>query len=100
MPPPATAAWPMSAPSSAYLYQPETLANEFSVLIDFSETLDEGSFFTTSPAISNSASAAEATSNPPAHPPEAPAEEPTQPSLTSPSPTLLHPQHAVNDFTI
>jgi hypothetical protein len=60
------------------------------------ETLDEGSFFTTSPAvtpslmpmptffqltpyISNFASAAEATSNPPAHPPEAPAEAPAQP---------------------
>ncbi|KAG1761164.1 hypothetical protein EDD22DRAFT_986588 [Suillus occidentalis] len=41
---------------------------------DFLETLDEGSFFTTSPAILNSAS--EATSNPLAHPPEAPAEEP------------------------
>ncbi|KAG1850853.1 hypothetical protein DFJ58DRAFT_729144 [Suillus subalutaceus] len=93
MPPPATAAWPMSAPSSAYLYQPETLGYEFSVLTGFLETLDEGSFFTTSPAvtpslmptptfsqptswISNAASAAEATSNPPAHPPEAPAEEP------------------------
>ncbi|KAG1736282.1 hypothetical protein EDD22DRAFT_959779 [Suillus occidentalis] len=51
IPPPATAAWPMSAPSSAYLYQPETLGNEFPVLTyfsDFLETLDEGSFFTTS----------------------------------------------------
>jgi hypothetical protein len=67
---------------------------------DFLETLDEGSFFTTSPAvtpslmptpafsqatpyISNSASAAEATTNPPAHPPEAPAEEPAPPLLPS-----------------
>ncbi|KAG1766306.1 hypothetical protein EDD22DRAFT_1011543 [Suillus occidentalis] len=73
-PPPATAAWPMSAPSSTYLYQPKMLGNKFSVLTGFLEALDEGSFFTASPAILNSAS--EATSNPPAHPPEAPAEEP------------------------
>ncbi|KIK32061.1 hypothetical protein CY34DRAFT_19326 [Suillus luteus UH-Slu-Lm8-n1] len=96
MPPPAATAWPMSVPSSAYLYEPETLGNEFSVLTDFLETPDEVSFFATSlavtpslmptptfsqptPYISNSASAAEATSNPPAHPPEAPAEEPAQP---------------------
>jgi hypothetical protein len=32
MPPPATTAWPMSVPSGAFLYQPETLGNEFSVL--------------------------------------------------------------------
>ncbi|KAG2141375.1 uncharacterized protein EDB93DRAFT_1252514 [Suillus bovinus] len=100
MPPPATTAWPMSVPSGAFLYQPETLGNEFSVLTDFLETLDEGSFFTTSPAvtpslmpapafsqatpyISNSASAAETTSNSPAQPPEAPAEEPTPPLLPS-----------------
>ncbi|KAG1739788.1 hypothetical protein EDD22DRAFT_325496 [Suillus occidentalis] len=44
----------MSAPSSAYLYQPEMLGNEFSVLIDFLETLDEGSLFTTSPAMTPS----------------------------------------------
>ncbi|KAG1762113.1 hypothetical protein EDD22DRAFT_893064 [Suillus occidentalis] len=53
MPPPATVTWPMSVPSSAYLCQPETLGNEFSVLTyscDFLETIDEGSFFTTSPA--------------------------------------------------
>ncbi|KAG2340447.1 hypothetical protein BDR05DRAFT_966705 [Suillus weaverae] len=100
MPPPATTAWPMSVPSGAFMYQPETLGNEFSVLTDFLETLDEGSFFTTSPAvtpslmptpafsqatpyISNSASAAEAASNPPTHPPEAPAEEPAPPLLPS-----------------
>ncbi|KAG1896510.1 uncharacterized protein F5891DRAFT_1052826 [Suillus fuscotomentosus] len=99
-PPPATTAWPMSVPSGAFLYQPETLGNEFSVLTDFLETLDEGSFFTTSPTvtpslmpapafsqntpyISNSTSAAEATSNSPAHPPEALAEEPTPPLLPS-----------------
>jgi hypothetical protein len=72
----------------------------------FLETLDEGSFFTTSPAvtpslmptptfsqatpyISNSASAAEATSNPPVHPPEAPAEEPLLPSATKTEKFLL-----------
>ncbi|KAG1759129.1 hypothetical protein EDD22DRAFT_995731 [Suillus occidentalis] len=52
MPPPATAAWPMSVPSSAYLHHPETLGNEFPVLTyfsDFLETLDEMSFSTTSP---------------------------------------------------
>ncbi|KAJ6601200.1 hypothetical protein DFH09DRAFT_1127113 [Mycena vulgaris] len=47
------------APSSAaqqtqwgktpYFYQPETLGNEFSVLTDFLETLDDGSFFTGPP---------------------------------------------------
>ncbi|KAG2360306.1 hypothetical protein BDR07DRAFT_1487137 [Suillus spraguei] len=99
MPPPATTAWPMSVPSGAFLYQPETLGNEFSVLTDFLETLDEGSFFTTSPAatpslmpapafsqatpyISNPSSATEATSDPPAHP-ETPAEEPAPPLLPS-----------------
>ncbi|KAG2740911.1 hypothetical protein P692DRAFT_20880500 [Suillus brevipes Sb2] len=44
----------MSVPSSAYLYQPKMLDNEFSVLTDFLETLDEGSFFTTSPALTPS----------------------------------------------
>jgi hypothetical protein len=72
------------------------LCAPLSYFSDLLETLDEGSFFTTSPAvtpslmpmptffqltpyISNSASAAEATFNPPAHPPEAPAEAPAQP---------------------
>ncbi|KAI0073538.1 hypothetical protein K474DRAFT_1666449 [Panus rudis PR-1116 ss-1] len=32
-------------PQNAFLYQPETLGNEFSVLSDFLESLDEGSFF-------------------------------------------------------
>ncbi|KAJ7492043.1 hypothetical protein FB451DRAFT_514997 [Mycena latifolia] len=58
------------APSSAaqqtqwgktpYFYQPETLGNEFSVLTDFLETLDDGSFFTgvpQTPALMTSASA-------------------------------------------
>lgn len=39
----------MSVPQGAFLYQPETLGNEFSVLTDFLETLDEGSFFTSPP---------------------------------------------------
>ncbi|KAI0342471.1 hypothetical protein BDW22DRAFT_1407558 [Trametopsis cervina] len=40
-------AWPSMnlTPQNAYLYQPETLGNEFSVLSDFLESLDEGSFF-------------------------------------------------------
>ncbi|TFK31396.1 hypothetical protein BDQ12DRAFT_694226 [Crucibulum laeve] len=45
-PQPATAAWPMTMPQTSYMYHPETLGNEFSVLTDFLETLDEGSFFT------------------------------------------------------
>ncbi|KAF8057061.1 hypothetical protein FPV67DRAFT_1529974 [Lyophyllum atratum] len=52
-PPPAqsstNSAWPMSVPQGQFLYQPETLGNEFSVLSDFLETLDEGSFFTSPP---------------------------------------------------
>ncbi|KIP10809.1 hypothetical protein PHLGIDRAFT_100651 [Phlebiopsis gigantea 11061_1 CR5-6] len=40
-------AWPSMnlTPQNAFLYQPETLGNEFSVLSDFLESLDEGSFF-------------------------------------------------------
>ncbi|KAJ7201400.1 hypothetical protein GGX14DRAFT_465354 [Mycena pura] len=33
----------------AYFYQPETLGNEFSVLTDFLDTLDDGSFFAVPP---------------------------------------------------
>ncbi|KAG5723975.1 Regulator of drug sensitivity 2 [Termitomyces sp. T112] len=40
---PAPSPWSMQG---QFLYQPETLGNEFSVLSDFLETLDEGSFFT------------------------------------------------------
>ncbi|KAG0699985.1 hypothetical protein DFH29DRAFT_934450 [Suillus ampliporus] len=103
MPPPPTTAWSMGVPSGAFLYQPETLGNEFAVLTDFLETLDEGSFFTTSPAVtpslmstptfsqapnggpyvSHSAPAAEATSNSQAHPLQAPIEEPAPPLLPS-----------------
>ncbi|KAJ7292690.1 hypothetical protein C8J57DRAFT_1160964 [Mycena rebaudengoi] len=36
-----------------YFYQPETLGNEFSVLTDFLETLDDGSFFSVSPQTSS-----------------------------------------------
>ncbi|KAJ3562816.1 hypothetical protein NP233_g9340 [Leucocoprinus birnbaumii] len=45
-PPPTASAWPLPVPQSNFLYQPETLGNEFSVLTDFLETLDEGTFFT------------------------------------------------------
>ncbi|KXN87637.1 Regulator of drug sensitivity 2 [Leucoagaricus sp. SymC.cos] len=46
-PPPTTAnTWPLSVAQSNFLYQPETLGNEFSVLTDFLETLDDGTFFT------------------------------------------------------
>ncbi|KAJ7045083.1 hypothetical protein C8F04DRAFT_1067648 [Mycena alexandri] len=46
---------PTSAPQqnqwgkAPYFYQPETFGNEFSVLTDFLETLDDGSFFTGPP---------------------------------------------------
>ncbi|KAF8816112.1 hypothetical protein BYT27DRAFT_7185351 [Phlegmacium glaucopus] len=38
-----TSSWPMSIPP--YLYQPDMFGNEFSILTDFLETLDDGSFF-------------------------------------------------------
>lgn len=41
--PQATSAWPMVFPQS---YQPQNFGNEFSVLTDFLETLDDGFFFT------------------------------------------------------
>ncbi|KIM53950.1 hypothetical protein SCLCIDRAFT_97185, partial [Scleroderma citrinum Foug A] len=60
--PQTTSAWTMSVPQNSFLYQPETLGNEFSVLTwvlflycfplylrDFLETLDDGSFFTPPP---------------------------------------------------
>ncbi|KAK0240430.1 hypothetical protein EDD85DRAFT_765767 [Armillaria nabsnona] len=50
-PAPPNPAWPMSVGQSApFMYRPETLGNEFSVLTDFLETLDESSFFTPPPA--------------------------------------------------
>ncbi|KAN0094315.1 hypothetical protein V8E55_002602 [Tylopilus felleus] len=42
---PSSSPWSMNVPQNAFLYQPETLGNEFSVLTDFLETLDDGSFF-------------------------------------------------------
>ncbi|KAJ2915710.1 hypothetical protein MD484_g4708, partial [Candolleomyces efflorescens] len=41
-------AWPLTGTVTPqpFLYQPETFGNEFSVLTDFLETLDDGSFFT------------------------------------------------------
>ncbi|KAF4613243.1 hypothetical protein D9613_010777 [Agrocybe pediades] len=39
----ATTTWPMTVPT--YMYSPETFGNEFSVLTDFLETLDDGTFF-------------------------------------------------------
>ncbi|KAG6884435.1 hypothetical protein C0992_006336, partial [Termitomyces sp. T32_za158] len=53
---PAPSAWPMTVPQGQFLYQPETLGNEFSVLSDFLETLDEGSFFTNPSVTINPAS--------------------------------------------
>ncbi|KAF9531230.1 hypothetical protein CPB83DRAFT_849596 [Crepidotus variabilis] len=49
-------AWPMAMPG--YMYQPESFGNEFSVLTDFLETLDDGTFFsppaTVAPALVSS----------------------------------------------
>ncbi|KAF5328367.1 hypothetical protein D9619_013246 [Psilocybe cf. subviscida] len=92
--PPQPSAWPMTVPS--YMYQPETFGNEFSVLTDFLETLDDGSFFTPpttiAPSLVSSASTSFAPTvalNPPAAPvapqtaiivpaePPAPAQEPS-----------------------
>ncbi|KAI6019142.1 hypothetical protein EDC04DRAFT_2881276 [Pisolithus marmoratus] len=46
IPQPTSTPWSISVPQNTFLYQPETLGNEFSVLTDFLETLDDGSFFT------------------------------------------------------
>ncbi|KAF8550221.1 hypothetical protein OG21DRAFT_1514283 [Imleria badia] len=51
---PSNSPWAMSVPQNAFLYQPETLGNEFSVLTDFLETLDDGSFFTSPQTVSPS----------------------------------------------
>ncbi|KAG6370322.1 hypothetical protein JVT61DRAFT_8671 [Boletus reticuloceps] len=42
---PSSSPWSMNVAQNTFLYQPETLGNEFSVLTDFLETLDDGSFF-------------------------------------------------------
>ncbi|KAJ8701147.1 Transcription factor [Pleurotus ostreatus] len=47
----ANPSWPLTGP---FIYQPETLGNEFSVLTDFLETLDERSFFTPPPTVTSS----------------------------------------------
>jgi len=44
IPQPSNPSWPLNVSPAPFLY-PETLGNEFSVLTDFLETLDEGSFF-------------------------------------------------------
>lgn len=93
----------MSVPQNSFLYQPETLGNEFSVLTDFLETLDDGSFFTpppptVTPALVSAPSFANASpenvttfvttsTHPlepvakPEAPPDPPAEEPAPPLL-------------------
>ena len=53
----APSAWPtmgVGVPQGGFLYQPETLGNEFSMLSDVLETLDDGSFFTPPPTVSPS----------------------------------------------
>ncbi|KAI0672186.1 hypothetical protein C8Q78DRAFT_1025682 [Trametes maxima] len=54
---PMNATWPgmgMSMAQGGYMYPPETLSNEFSVLSDFLESLDDGSFFSQPPAVTPS----------------------------------------------
>ncbi|KAI5984088.1 hypothetical protein EDD15DRAFT_2177792 [Pisolithus albus] len=98
--------WPIGVPQSTFLYQPETLGNEFSVLTDFLETLDDGSFFTPPPqtvtpslvsassfanaspetmsnAYVNAAPAPVDNATDPAPPPDPPKEEPVPPLLPS-----------------
>ncbi|KAF4601635.1 hypothetical protein EYR40_004834 [Pleurotus pulmonarius] len=48
--PPAPSSWPLTGP---FGYQSDTLGNEFSVLTDFLETLDECSFFTPLPTMTS-----------------------------------------------
>ncbi|KAF8840143.1 hypothetical protein BDN67DRAFT_1053139 [Paxillus ammoniavirescens] len=101
----ANSPWSMSVSPNAFLYQPETLGNEFSVLTDFLETLDDGSFFTSPPqTVTPSLMSAPSYSNPPpdtssyvthsapdteptrgatAEPPATPVEEPAPPLLPS-----------------
>ncbi|KAI0332161.1 hypothetical protein GY45DRAFT_1299428 [Cubamyces sp. BRFM 1775] len=53
---PMNATWPgmgMSMAQGGFMYPPETLSNEFSVLSDFLESLDDGSFFS-QPAVTPS----------------------------------------------
>ncbi|KAM6501419.1 hypothetical protein JOM56_004433 [Amanita muscaria] len=64
--------WPVNVPAqnTNYIYQPETLGNEFSMLTDFLETLDEGTFFTppttVTPSLMSSSSYAPGTTPNPA----------------------------------
>ncbi|KAI0772975.1 hypothetical protein BD413DRAFT_543696 [Trametes elegans] len=54
---PMNATWPgmgMSMAQGGFMYPPETLSNEFSVLSDFLESLDDGSFFSQPPAVGSS----------------------------------------------
>ncbi|KAL1742007.1 hypothetical protein HDZ31DRAFT_44194 [Schizophyllum fasciatum] len=76
-PPPA---WPLNMPQGPFLYQPDTLGNEFSVLTDFLETLDDGTFFTPPATITPSlvSSAAPPPALAPHQPPPAPVAPPVQ----------------------
>ncbi|KAL1730779.1 hypothetical protein EV714DRAFT_210090 [Schizophyllum commune] len=95
-PAPPPPAWPLNVPQGPFLYQPDTLGNEFSVLTDFLETLDDGTFFTPPATITPSLVSSAAPPPPPPatqQPPPAPialststsAPSATAPSETSPS---------------
>ncbi|KAI0634388.1 hypothetical protein C8Q77DRAFT_1217563 [Trametes polyzona] len=54
---PMNASWPgmgMSMAQGGFMYPPETLSNEFSVLSDFLESLDDGTFFSQPQAVAPS----------------------------------------------
>ncbi|KAI5823112.1 hypothetical protein K523DRAFT_325627, partial [Schizophyllum commune Tattone D] len=107
-PAPPPPAWPLNVPQGPFLYQPDTLGNEFSVLTDFLETLDDGTFFTppatiTPSLVSSAAPAppAPATQQPPPAPialststsaPSATAPSETSPSASTPATTSDEPK--------
>ncbi|KAI0657618.1 hypothetical protein C8Q70DRAFT_1002839 [Cubamyces menziesii] len=109
---PMNATWPgmgMSMAQGGFMYPPETLSNEFSVLSDFLESLDDGSFFSqpavtpslmSSPTYANTVSlgvdnpyitqppslpAPTTTTSAPSQPPDADREKPTE----EPAPVVL-----------
>ncbi|KAG6817103.1 hypothetical protein H0H87_012624 [Tephrocybe sp. NHM501043] len=89
---PAPSAWPLTVSQGQFLYQPDTLGNEFSVLSDFLETLDEGSFFTNPSSTLPSASASSSLLSPGAY--SATQSIPQQPNFSAPASTSEVPTPA------
>ncbi|RPD61806.1 hypothetical protein L227DRAFT_499883 [Lentinus tigrinus ALCF2SS1-6] len=64
---PMTTPWPgmgLGMAQGAWMYPPETLSNEFSVLSDFLESLDDGTFFSQPPAVAPSLMSSPTYTNP------------------------------------